>query len=764
MRARPAAGGSAVEQIKRLEAAGGVTRETLEQIKEVMIALAELTELLPPEHFPIPAGSHGAIYRLSEERDRRFALYASAGLAGKAQPPHNHTTWAVISGIYGDEHNVFYDRTDNHKTPGVGRLARKSELTICRGNACALMPDDFHTIEVVSAGPALHLHAYGMSLENLPERISFASSEGGAYRVFPANPNIATPVASPREVKAMLRDGGELALLDVREEGVFARSHLLFATPLPLSRLELDLAALVPRRSTRIVLIDDADGLADRAAALMMRLGYRTLAVLAGGIAAWRDAGHELFSGVHVPSKAFGEVVEHKAATPNLSAQELKAKLDAGEKLVILDSRPMDEYRAMSIPGGVDCPGAELVRFVHDVAPSSDTLVVVNCAGRTRSIIGAQSLINAGVPHKVMALRNGTMGWHLAGLELEYGASRRPSPATLQGLAKARAAAERVAARAGVRVIDDARLARFRAEADQRSLCVFDVRSPEDYAAGHLAGSRSAPGGQLVQATDAYVGTLNARLVLIDDDGIRSLMTASWLLQLGWDEVYAMPNALTGRSWKPAPSRARFSRCTRLARKRFCRTELASPSVARDTLVIDLGTSLHYTTGHIPGARWAIRSRLAAVLPMLARHGSIVMTSSDGRIAELAALDLAALTRTPCVRLRAARLAWRAAGLPLASGAEHMTCPPEDVWYRPYDRAKDREAAMREYLSWEVDLVRQVERDGDARFKVLVSSGAERWQPRSGRRRRRNWTSPWRPAGCAPHWERSRGRTGDPVR
>jgi rhodanese-related sulfurtransferase len=501
---------------------------------------------------------------------------------------------------------------------------------------------------------------------------------------------------------------------------VFARSHLLFATPLPLSRLELDLAALVPRRAARTVLIDEADGLADRAAALMMRVGYRNLAVLAGGIAAWRDAGYELFSGVHVPSKAFGEVVEHKAGTPNLSAHELKAKLDAGQKLVILDSRPMDEYRAMSIPGGVDCPGAELVRFVHDVAPSSDTLVVVNCAGRTRSIIGAQSLINAGVPHKVMALRNGTMGWHLAGLELEHGASRRPSPPTPEGLAKARAAAERVAARAGVRIIDAAALARFRAEADRRSLYVFDVRSPENYAAGHLAGSRSAPGGQLVQATDAYAGTLNARMVLIDDDGIRSLMTASWLLQLGWDEAYALPNALAGAALETgAEPRAVLSAETARP-STIAPRELKTLLDGGDALILDLGSSLRYRDGHIPGARWAIRSRLATVLPTLPVLGHIVVTSADGRIAELAAVDLAALTKIPVRALEGGTAGWRTAGLPLNSGAEHMTCPPEDVWYRPYDRAKDREAAMREYLSWEVDLIRQVERDGDARFRVLT--------------------------------------------
>src|SRR5580700_981267 len=113
MSERAAAVGAAVEQIKHLEAQGGLTRETLERIKAVVIGLAARSELFASEHFPTPAGSHGAIYRLSEDRDRRFAVYASAGIAGKVQPPHNHTTWAVISGIYGNEHNVFYDRTDN---------------------------------------------------------------------------------------------------------------------------------------------------------------------------------------------------------------------------------------------------------------------------------------------------------------------------------------------------------------------------------------------------------------------------------------------------------------------------------------------------------------------------------------------------------------------------------------------------------------------------------------------------------------------------
>ena len=165
------------------------------------------------------------------------------------------------------------------------------------------------------------------------------------------------------------------------------------------------------------------------------------LAVLAGGVRAWQAAGFQLFSGVNVPSKAFGEIVEHQCATPRIGAAELKARLDAGEDIVVLDSRPMSEYRVMNIPGAQDCPGAELVYRVHEIVTRPETLVVVNCAGRTRSIIGAQSLINAGLENKVAALKNGTMGWHLSGLALEHGSTRHapaPGPAAL---AKARAAA-----------------------------------------------------------------------------------------------------------------------------------------------------------------------------------------------------------------------------------------------------------------------------------------------------------------------------------
>src|ERR1044071_7031051 len=354
---------------------------------------------------------------------------------------------------------------------------------------------------------------------------------------------------TPAEVRATLQGGGELALLDVREEGVFSEDgHPFFANSVPLSRLELLIRDLVPRQLTRIVVYDGGDeNLANRAAAKLTRMGYLDVAVMAGGAKGWAAAGYELFTGVNVPSKAFGELVEHRCETPHIAAAELKRRLDAGEKVLIVDSRPIGEFRNMSIPGAFDCPGAELVYRVPDQVRSSDTLVVVNCAGRTRIMIGAQSRGNAGLPNPVLALETGTMGWELAGLELARGreeALPAPSP---EGLRRAQDLADKVAERFAIRRIDDAALSRFQAEAEERTLYLFDVRSPEEYVAGHLAGARSAPGGQLVQATDAYMATRNARIGLTDDDGVRAVMTGSWLVQMGWPEVYVLADGLKGR-------------------------------------------------------------------------------------------------------------------------------------------------------------------------------------------------------------------------
>jgi rhodanese-related sulfurtransferase/predicted metal-dependent enzyme (double-stranded beta helix superfamily) len=694
-----------------------VTQAALEAIKPVVIELAARSELFPGEHFPVASNGRARVYRLAEDADGRFALYASAGVPGKARPPHNHTTWAAIAGVFGDEHNVFYERIDNRAQAGSGRLRRTGELTVRQGNACAFLPDDFHTIEVTGGASSLHLHLYGMSLENLPERVHFESPEGGAYKVYGAPPDIACPLLPAAELKAMLRDGEELALLDLREEGVFAEGHLLFAASLPLSRLELRLDALVPRRRTRIVLCDDGDGLAHRAARRLMRFGYRNLAALEGGVPAWARAGYELFSGVHVPSKAFGEFVEERARTPHMSAADVKALMDRRADMVVLDSRPLDEYRRMSIPAGIDCPGAELVHRFAAVVRSPETLVVVNCAGRTRSIIGAQSLIDAGVANPVVALENGTMGWHLAGLALEHGQTRQAPVPAASALAEARRAASRVAERCGVVVIDRARLDAFRRESDTRTLYIFDVRSPEEYLAGHLPGARSAPGGQLVQATDAYVGTRNARIVLVDSDGVRARMTAAWLVQMGLPDVHVLDEGADASEIGSEPQTVLRADA---APASIGVDELAALLAGGAAVVVDIEGSIAYRDGHIPGAWFAIRSRLAQSLPKLPGDGLLVLTSRDGVLAALAAAELEALAKRPVKTLAGGTAAWQRAGRPLASGEERMADGTLDAWSRPYDRGSDVADAMRAYLAWETGLLAQIARDGDARFRYIA--------------------------------------------
>ncbi len=532
-------------------------------------------------------------------------------------------------------------------------------------------------------------------------------------------PGIATPVVSPAEVRAMLRDGSEMALLDVREEGVFSEEgHPFFANSLPLSRLELLIRGLVPRPLARIVVNDGGyEGLAERAAAKLALMAYRNVAIMAGGSRAWAAAGFELFTGINVPSKAFGELVEHRSGTPHIAASELKRRLDRGDDVLIVDSRPIGEFRNMSIPGAFDCPGAELVYRVPDRVRSPDTLVVVNCAGRTRSIIGAQSLRNARLANPVVALENGTMGWELAGLELARGREDALPPPSPEGLASARALADDVAERFGIRRIDDVALARFEGDSAERTLYVFDVRGPEEYAAGHLAVARSAPGGQLVQATDAYMATRNARIVLVDDDGVRAVMTGSWLVQMGWPEVYVLDGGIAGRPLAHGNPLPTIPEVERAEIATIAPAELKTLLDKGEAAVIDLAPSITYEAGHIPGAWFAVRARLPGSLKGVPQRRVLVLTSPDARLARLAAAELATSGFAETRVLDGGTASWQAAGLPLATGREAMADTPDDCWRRPYDPYAG-EGARERYLRWEIELVDQVEREGDVGFRV----------------------------------------------
>ena len=346
-----------------------------------------------------------------------------------------------------------------------------------------------------------------------------------------------TPTITARELTTALFDENELAIVDARDNESYSRGHLLWAANMRAADAKSAAPILLPRRSTRVVVMDNGGDEADNLRGILASDGWTNVSILEGGINSWRDAGYELYSGVSVPSKLFGELVERRYGTPHVSAAELHQWMEQKRPLTILDSRTEREFHQMSIPTARSCPGGELVHRAFDLVDEEAT-IVVNCAGRTRSILGTESLIRAGIPSRVVALENGTMGWELADLTLDHGeANFAPTP-TPSGRKRASLAATQVAERFNVRRINRATINQWGTDED-RTLYLFDVRTPHEYEKGHLLDFRNAPGGQLVQNTDEYAITRGARLVLADDDLTRSTMTASWLLEMGW-ETYVL--------------------------------------------------------------------------------------------------------------------------------------------------------------------------------------------------------------------------------
>lgn len=521
---------------------------------------------------------------------------------------------------------------------------------------------------------------------------------------------------APGDLRSILRAGSELALLDVREEGVFLEGHLFLARNLPLERLAAEIEALVPRRRVLVVLMDGGDdGRAQEAALLMAGLGYTNVLILAGGLTAWGAHGGEVFSGSHVPSKAFGEFVELTHGTPHVTAAGLAELIRSGADLKVLDARTAGEFRDMSIPTAVSVPGEDLVRRVRDVAPDRRTMVVVNCAGRTRSIIGAQALINAGCPNPVFALKDGTSGWQLAGLDLDYGRLSHLSEPSAAALNAARLGAARVERRFGIRRLSRRELARWQAEAAVRTLYLVDVRSPGEFATGHMPGARNVPGGLLVQATDRYLGVIGARVALIDDDGVRATFTASWLIQMGWSEVAVVIDGLDGPLEHPASDLVQPMHEAGISPASLA--GLMRSSLA--TIVLDGAAPDVFARGHVPGAYNIHGVPPNDIWQAVANFDAIIVTAEDETKArDLMASLRARTTAVPLKVLAGGTVGWIDSSAPLEAG-EGRALPSAARTPAGADGAA-LEQQLRKYLSWEVGLMDQLRRSGEAPFRYFA--------------------------------------------
>ncbi|MEO6986569.1 MAG: rhodanese-like domain-containing protein, partial [Paralcaligenes sp.] len=510
------------------------------------------------------------------------------------------------------------------------------------------------------------------------------------------------------QLKEWIHDKSELALLDIRESGQYGEGHLFFAVPLPYSTLELNINRLVPNKATRVVIYADesSQDVVSAAFRSLSQLGYTCVFVLNGGISSWIGQGYATFAGVNLPSKTFGELAEHAYGTPSISAVRLHEMLqDKSKDVIVLDGRPVEEYRKMNIPGSTCCPNGELALRVHALAPDPETTIVINCAGRTRSIIGAQTLINLKVPNKVYALENGTQGWFLADFPLEH-KSDRLYPEVIQEADKPalRERAARLTKEFGLPTINaETALAWLRDEGRNTYLC--DVRTLEEYLRDTPAFVQHAPGGQLIQATDQYIGVRKSRVVICDFDGIRAPVVASWLKQLGWD-VYLLtdPANLTGLP-TPAQFRPILQHAVVLEPSGLGRFIRDHTSAA----ILDVRPSMEYRKGHLRGAVWAIRSTLLSRIPE-SRAAMILMLGSSIEKLQLLAQDLEAQGYNQITLCVIGAEALRQAGLPIE---QTDTIPPDedciDYLFFVHDRHDGNKAAARKYLEWETNLVSQLD-------------------------------------------------------
>ncbi|MGV9747120.1 rhodanese-like domain-containing protein [Rhodococcus zopfii] len=332
-----------------------------------------------------------------------------------------------------------------------------------------------------------------------------------------------------------LADGAELAVIDIRPGEEVGYASPLFATNLPADRIEVEIDRYVPRAAVRTVLVDGGDGVAQSVATRLAAAGRTDVHVLAGGIPEWTRNGTDDLPTFDVPGKDFSLGIRDERGTPVVTAAELKSLRDQSADVVVIDTRTVPEFTAGHVPGAVSVPGAELLLRFADVVPSPDTHVVVSCAGLPRAIIGAQTLIDSGVPNKVSYLHDGTRAWKEENLELETGATAVYGPVGDAALEVAAQRVEAIAADDEFPRIDVETAQAWAADPD-RTTYLLDVRTPEEFEQAHLPGSITSEGGQLLGVSYRTIAVRGARVVLIDDlTGARAAVVAHWLQRRGFD-------------------------------------------------------------------------------------------------------------------------------------------------------------------------------------------------------------------------------------
>ena len=511
------------------------------------------------------------------------------------------------------------------------------------------------------------------------------------------------------DVKALMDSEELYALFDIREQGEYNERQIYRATSLPRRQIEFRLPDLVSNVNVPIIVYDEGGRRGALAAATIEQMGY-PVRILAGGLPAWADAGYPTVSGVNVPSKEFGERVSHDDRVPEMGPEELHRRIERGDKLSLIDVRTPGEFGRFCIPGAINIPGGNLILWAEALRSPLDSTIIINCAGRTRSIVGTASLRRLGLTN-VYALKNGTMGWLLAGLELEHNPGRLTPPVTPESCERASFFAQRVAKEENIPLLAVADLIELQRNLTGEMFYLIDVRAETEYGVGHIAGSLNVPGGQAVQRADDVVAVRNARIIFVSNRADRATMAAYWYARMGFSRVAILQGGL--KAWQEHGQetkhglwdRAPFGYETVCETTKFMSaTELQCLLSLRRITVLDVSTSVEFESSHIAGARWLSRGWLELKFPALFpdRRQAIVVVCPNGHHSVLAARTLMELGYTEVSVLEGGFQSWKDQNLPLESGSDGCLMQPNDLVLSPSIKG-DREA-MKRYLEWEINL------------------------------------------------------------
>ncbi len=433
-----------------------------------------------------------------------------------------------------------------------------------------------------------------------------------------------------KTVKSWIFDDKELAFIDVRETAQHTAGHPLFSISIPFSEFEINVEKLLPNKKVRIVLFDNNDGISEIIYKLAKNLKYINIFILKNGVYGWIKSKFYLFDGINVPSKSFGELVEKKFNTPSITASQLSQRQKEKKDIIVLDCRPFDEYNKMSIPGSICCPNAEIPYRISELVKSSNTEIIINCAGRTRSIIGAQTMINFGIENKVYALENGTQGWFLADLKLDHGKTKFLDKTPNNGKIDELRNKVIPLLENNVEIID---LIKAQKLINDKTITtyIFDVRTISN-SKKELSPIRNIPGGQLIQATDKYIGVLKSHIIVFDDgELVRAGMTALWLKKMNYSCYVVNENP---KKIKKLNLRHEVNFKT----KPMNLIKLTDLRSLEETLILDVRKSVDYRRTRIKGSIWA--NRLIIRNEITQYNKSITLISDDLPRASLIASDI----------------------------------------------------------------------------------------------------------------------------